>query len=445
MEPYMHVQKLADIAKQRGVAFDEFNALANKEVLTPEETKSFDELRGQIQNYDTQATRVKEAQAIMAKSAQPVAGQSAGGLLPAQAKSEDAYTKKDGLVVGGIVRMLAATKGNIREAGAFADSVYGGSHPVTKAFAEGSGPGGGFLVAPDYMNEIIELLRAETVVRSAGPRMIPMPRGTMTLPGQASASTATYGSETAAIQTSQPGTNEIIASAKKLTALVPITNDLLRDTQFTTAADALVRDDLVQVISLREDLAFLVGDGTNGTPRGYLSFAQAFQKNLISSTFTFTLPTVAAELGAARTRLKKANVKLRKPCWFMGADAEGYLFNVQNSLGLYVYREEMIAGTLLNIPFKMSQQIPENVTFNTNPNTSYVFLAEMTDTMILDTMQMELMVSQEGTYLNAAGQTVSAVQNDQTLIRAIARHDFQMRHDASVAVIQGVNWAPAIS
>lgn len=441
----MHVKKLADIAKQRAAAFDQFDALANKESLSADELKSYGELRSQIEDFDAQTVRVKEAQAIMAKSAQPVSGQPNGNVLPAAAKNDDAYTKKDGLVIGGIVRMLAATKGNIREAGSLSDNVYGGSHPVTKAFAEGTGPSGGFLVAPDYMNEIIELLRAETVVRSAGPRMIPMPRGTMTLPGQASASTATYGSETGPIPVSQPGTNEIIASAKKLTALVPITNDLLRDTQFTTAADALVRDDLVQVMSLREDLAFLVGDGTAGTPRGYLSFATAYAQNLVSSTFAYNLETVAQELGAARTRLKKAKVKLRKPCWFMGADAEGYLFNVQNSLGLYVFREEMIAGTLLNIPFKMSQQIPETITFGGNPNTSYVFLAEMTETMILDTMQMELMVSQEGTYLNASGQTVSAVQNDQTLIRAISRHDFQMRHDAAVAVIQGVAWAPAIS
>jgi HK97 family phage major capsid protein len=230
-----------------------------------------------------------------------------------------------------------------------------------------------------------------------------------------------------------------------LTALVPITNDLLRDTQYTAAADAFVRDDLVKVIALREDLAFLVGDGTAGSPRGYLSFAQAYQKNLVSSTYAYDLQTVATELGAARTRLKKSNVQLMRPCWFMGADAEGYLYNVQNSLGVYVYRDEMDNGKLLGIPFKVSTQIPETITFNANPNTSYVFLAEMTETLVLDTMQMELMVSQEGTYVNSSGQTVSAVQNDQTLIRAIARHDFQMRHDAAVAVIQGVAWAPAIS
>jgi hypothetical protein len=39
---------------------------------------------------------------------------------------------------------------------------------------------------------------------------------------------------------------------------------------------------------------------------------------------------------------------------------------------------------------------------------------------------------------------MSAFQNDQTLIRAITEHDHQVRHDAAVAVIQFVRWAPAI-
>jgi hypothetical protein len=60
-------------------------------------------------------------------------------------------------------------------------------------------------------------------------------------------------------------------------------------------------------------------------------------------------------------------------------------------------------------------------------------------------MSLELAVSREGTYVDGSGNTISAFQNDQTLIRAIAEHDFQMRHDASVAVNQFVRWAPAIS
>ena len=43
--------------------------------------------------------------------------------------------------------------------------------------------------------------------------------------------------------------------------------------------------------------------------------------------------------------------------------------------------------------------------------------------------------------LDASGNMVSAFTRDETLIRAIAEHDFHMRHDEAVSVITGVVWA----
>jgi hypothetical protein len=101
----------------------------------------------------------------------------------------------------------------------------------------------------------------------------------------------------------------------------------------------------------------------------------------------------------------------------------------------------------LGYPFKKTTQIGNNYwdANGTNKDCSFVFLVEMDEALILDSMSLELAISREGMYVDSGGNTVSAFQNDQTLIRAIAEHDFQMRHDQSVAVIQTVRWAPAIS
>ena len=133
--------------------------------------------------------------------------------------------------------------------------------------------------------------------------------------------------------------------------------------------------------------------------------------------------------------------------WFGHPRTFNYLFNVQNSLGVYVYREEMLGGTLLGYPFKKSTQIPINIwdTTGTNKDCSFLFLAEMDEVMILDSMSLELAVSREGTYVDGSGNTQSAFQRDLTLVRAIAEHDFQLRHDSAVAINQLVRWAPAIS
>ena len=49
------------------------------------------------------------------------------------------------------------------------------------------------------------------------------------------------------------------------------------------------------------------------------------------------------------------------------------------------------------------------------------------------------------TFYDSNGVLQSAFQKDMTIIRGIMEHDFQMRHQASIAVNQFVTWAPATS
>jgi len=480
--------KLADLMKKRSAAFDTFKVLADKESLTEAERADYEARKAEVHGLDDQIARAKELQAATAATAQPVDGQDDGSAR-IYAVDDDPYTNEAAAVRRGIstskglraiaaFKFLARSNGNTTQAREEAIAQFGERHPIvralearrdpiTRALVTSVGASGGYIVPPDYMNEIIELLRPMAVVRGSGPRVIPMPRGTMTMPSQTAAATASYGTETGQIASSQQTVGQIVASYKKLTALVPVSNDLMRYAD--PAADAFVRDDLVKVIALREDLAFLLGDGTFATPRGFTSFANAFALaaaggvagvwsatanstaavggNFITSTEAFTLATTANELGGLVNKLDTANVPDIKRVWFMHPRAYNYLYNVQNSLGVYVYREELLSGKLLGYPVKRSTQIPINIwdATGTNKDCSFVMLAELDQTMILDSMSLELAVSREGMYVDSGGTTVSAFQNDQTLIRAIAEHDFQLRHNAAVAVDQFVRWAPAIS
>jgi len=486
--------KVNDLVKKRAAAFDEYEALANKEVLTEGERADLAVKERAVDDLDDQIVRAKAAQQRAVETAQPVAGQDND---PIQVRERDPYANDDdakamGLSTSRGLRAIAAMKlfnaaganpGNARQ---LAAEKFGERHSITRAFEPrrdaatralitSVGASGGFIVPPDYMNEIIELLRPEAVVRASDPRVIPMPRGTMTLPGQNSAATAGYGNEQSSIGSSQPGLDQIVASFKKLTGLVPVSNDMMRYAD--PAVDAFVRDDLVEVLALTEDYNFMFGQGTQDSPMGFLSFANRWVQrqggtpgvwstsadstlavnaadpanttggNFITSNENYTLATVAAELGGAVNRLDTANVKDRKRRWFMNPRSYNFLYNVQNSLGVYVYRDELNKGTLLGYPFKKSTQIGTNYYDATGAHSdcSFVFLVEMTEAMILDSMSLELAVSREGTYVDAGGTTRSAFQSDQSIIRAIAEHDFQMRHDQSVAVIQAVRWAPAIS
>ncbi len=90
-----------------------------------------------------------------------------------------------GLVVGGIIRNLCGHGGNGRAAFESAKSAYGGErHPVAtalhKGLIAGIGSSGGFIVPPEIATDFLELLRPQIAVRAAGPRIMPMPRGTLT-------------------------------------------------------------------------------------------------------------------------------------------------------------------------------------------------------------------------------------------------------------------------
>ncbi|GBR00519.1 phage major capsid protein [Acetobacter oeni] len=353
-----------------------------------------------------------------------------------------------GAVVGAMIRMIANGNGSRADTLAASKSLYGERSPITKALSTGTGAAGGFIVPPDYVAQVIEYLYPLTVVRSSGPRVLPMPRGTMTLPRQSQTATAGYGAELAAIPTSEQRLDNIVASYKKLTALVPVSNDLMRYSD--PAIDAFVRDDLVQIIARREDLAFIRGDGLNDSPRGFKSFCPATNVITAGTTAGVTdlatiLQTVNQGLTGAITKLRMANVPVISPVWIMNPRTEMFLYSLLNALGVYVYRDEMNEGKILGIPYKTTTQIPVNLTSGNVTDLSEIYLVEMTQALLLDSMSMELSVSREASYTDQTGNVVSTFQQDQTLVRCIAEHDFQMRHDEAIAMIQAVDWQPTLS
>src|SRR5262249_4244221 len=132
---------------------------------------------------------------------------------------------------------------------------------------------GGALIPQDFMAELIELLRANVVVRAAGPMTVQMPMGNLTIPRLAGGSQPVYQGELDDIRVPQETFDDLNLVAKKLTAMVPVSNDLIR--RAPIGVEAIVRDDLVQGIARKEDLQFLRSDGTNKGPVGWRSLVLA--------------------------------------------------------------------------------------------------------------------------------------------------------------------------
>lgn len=306
-----------------------------------------------------------------------------------------------------------------------------------KAMAAGVATAGGYLVPQQYSTEIIDILRARTVMRRMGVPSIQMNTGTFNIPKITQGSTGYYVGENVNATKSELTTGNLQLTFKKLVGLVPVSNDLLRYSQ--PSADTIIRNDVVRALQSREDQAFVRGDGTSGTPKG-LRYALNLASNLLMVTAGgVSLANTTTDLGRLILALENANIPLMRGGWILGPRAKHYLMTVQNTSGFFVYRDEMLRGTLWGFPFASTTTIPTNLTDNGGTDESEVYFGDFDEAIIGEAANLIVDASQEAAYYDGT-EVVSAFSKDQTVVRAIAEHDFALRRDTSFAVLRGVRW-----
>lgn len=342
-----------------------------------------------------------------------------------------------GINLSRFMRALAVGRLTSRDPAMLAKSW--GYDVVAKALSTSDFASGGSLVHPAFAGEFIELLRNETVIRKAGVRVVPM-GASLTFDGQAGAATAAYGSSTSAIATSNPTTSQpLVLSEKKLTGLVPVPNDLLRNVNASISAEELIRQDLLQVMALAEDLKFLYGLGTATEPRGLQSQLASGNKYAMTALTTANKPTIGElknEINKAKKTLKKANAPMRKMFWVMSPTVEAGIKNAvgPGGEGFNVYEREMNEkGTLAGYPYYVTNQITETTSAD-------LFLFDASEIIIGDSMSLELEFFPNAAF-TSSGSVVSGISTDQSVYRAIAKHDIGTRHNNAAGInVTGVTY-----
>ena len=308
-----------------------------------------------------------------------------------------------------------------------------------KALAAGDATAGGFLVPTQFSNEVIELLRSQSVVRRLGARVVQMPTGTLKYPKIASGASAAYIGENVNIGASEETFGQLTLTFKKLAVLTPVSNDLLRYS--SPSADAIVRDDLVSSMATKEDVSFIRGAGTDATPKGLLNWCIADQK--IAANGTVNLANITDDLGQLVVKLKQADIPMISPGWIMAPRTEQKLATIQNANGVFAFRDEVIRGTLWGWPIGTTTNVP--ITLDTtgagNDNESEIYLVDFAQVLIGESANLLVDASQEAAYHDGSN-VQAAFSLDQTVVRAIAEHDLGMRHDKGVAMLTGVTWTP---
>jgi HK97 family phage major capsid protein len=342
-----------------------------------------------------------------------------------QVDSDEIPLEEKGFAITRAARALAFANGDFEKAADVAEKHYK-DDSSTKLAAEflrskvrkaaqaaGDFDLGGALTAETISSDFIELLRNRTAVRVLGANVVPMPGGTLTLMEQTGGATAEYVGENAGVNASNVTVGQVKLTAKKLRVTVPISNDLLLAN--TTSADTLVRNDMVAQARIKEDLVFLRNLGSTAfEPKGLLGFVTS--GNSVAANGSVSLANTTTDLGKLVVALEDDNVSMERPGWIFAPRTWNYLMTVRDTNGNFAFRDEMLGGRLWGWPFVRTNQIPVNLGAGTE---SEIYLADFNDVLIGEQAGLDL---------------------DQTVIRLIARHDFQMRHRESVAILTAPTW-----
>lgn len=336
--------------------------------------------------------------------------------------------------LGRLLRIYGAAKGNPHQAERLAKSPEwddGNREWQARTLVAGIGPSGGFIIGEEFYPEIIELLRNRAVVRKLGALVLPMAAGNLTMPRLQGGATAAYIGEATATNASQESFGQLRFTARKLMALVPVSNDLLKFA--SQRADEYVLSDMMDQVAVAEDAAFIRGPGTEYTPKGMRFWAPP-ATNVLTSAGT-GLSNFVADLEAMESALESANVRMINPGIILNPRSKNSIKLLQSTTGQFVFRDEMKDGTLDGYPYAYTNNIPKNL--GGGSQTEW-YLADMADAVIADVPGLEVEVSKEAAYVDGAGTMQAAFSQDVSVLRVIERHDFGMRHEQSVAVMTQV-------
>jgi len=122
---------------------------------------------------------------------------------------------------------------------------------------------GGYTVPVEFSNEIIPILKQASIARRIA-RIVPMGSKTRTIPSQLTDPAVTWTGEGVAKTQTKVTFAQITQTAKKLAAIIPVTDELLADND--VALDRFLFETVAQAFGAEEDRVAFVGSTGAGDP-----------------------------------------------------------------------------------------------------------------------------------------------------------------------------------
>ena len=302
-------------------------------------------------------------------------------------------------------------------------------HDIMKKDLEAGIPSsGGYTIPQILLPDYIKALYANTILDKVGATKIPLANGNARIARVDTTATVSWGGELPSGAKTQQVLGDAILNAKKLTALVPISNSLLR--QSAVGIDSMVSQDLQMKATIALDNAAFNGLGNQYQPLGLVNTPGV----IAGSTYTLGVAGTPLALTPQFPMdtlkwLELNNVPMFKPAWVMNPLVKNWLMGKAFSSGPFAWANEMnMSKTLMGMPFISSSTIYSK----TDYSEAGIWLADFSEFLWGVTYDISLDVSREGSY-TSGGTVYNAFERDETLIRLITEHDFNVRHPVSFA------------
>jgi HK97 family phage major capsid protein len=309
---------------------------------------------------------------------------------------------------------------------------------------------GGYAVPKNLDNEIIEILREESAFLRGNPRRIGLQNGNMNLAAGDTGVTGGYGAEATDISVEQQTFREVNLSAKRLSVLVPVSNELL--SWSIGDMEAFVKDDMNGALGELMDTNLLRGSGLSNTPLGIFRIPgiPTFAALPATGTQAQIIAAVEATLARAEWEMRSRKVMGRRAAWIMSPRTRIWLSGLRDANGNRVYPELSYGpGTNNAAPMLRSKPVYETghipINLGTSGLESEIALVDYQHVLFGETESgFQFAVSSEASY-KVSGTVYSAFQRNVTLFRALTHHDTDVRHVGAVVVITAVDWGDELA
>lgn len=258
--------------------------------------------------------------------------------------------------------------------------------------SEGTNADGGFTVPTEYANEIIKLERQNSIVRRIA-RLFPMGSLTRKVPRQLTNPTVTWTGEATNHTKTKATVEQITQTAKKLSALVPVTEELLADNNVNL--DAFLFQVVAEAMGREEDRVAFVGNTGSSDPFDGIYYASGVN----------SVSMVGANLDwkdlVSQMMTLKAPYRLRGR-WVLGTTGLSVVMKLRDDQNrpIWTMPSEQAPGAILGMPYDETDQIA--ATFGSNSDQTPILFGDFGRSLWLsDRASYEVKASDSASDANA--------------------------------------------